>query len=79
MAFCRSWSDILVIRKRVAETHLLLTHGADYSDQKIFSFFEASLDFFSDVALRNLNIIFGISIVVHQVKETVIDVDLYTE
>jgi len=63
-------------RLRAREAYLLFTHSRDDSDKEIFTFLECTRDLTANVAFRNLNIILGGTILSHQVKESIINVDL---
>ena len=54
----------------------LLTHGGDDRDQELLAFIETIGDTLSDVPLRDLDVVLGDTVVVHEVEETIIDVDL---
>ena len=56
---------------------LLLTHGGDDGDEEILAFFKGACDFLANVGLGYLDIVLGNAVVVHQVEETIIDVDLH--
>lgn len=58
---------------------LLLPHCRDDSNQQILAVVEVSLDLFAEFAIRNLDVVFGSAVGGHQVKETVIDVNLEEE
>jgi hypothetical protein len=64
-------------RRRMSETHLLLAHGADNGDQEILAIIKGGLDVLAKVTLGDLDIVLSGTIGVHEVKETVINVDLY--
>ena len=57
-------------------TYLLLIHGTDDGDQKIFSFFKRGCDLSSNVTFRDLDIVFGVAVISHEIKEAIINVDL---
>ena len=63
-------------RLQTSEAYLLFAHGRDDRDEEIFPLFESSRDFFTNVTLRDLNIILRGTIRSHQVKESIINVDL---
>jgi len=63
--------------QKMTETHLLLAHSADDSDQEILAIIKAGLDFLAKVTFRDLDIILSSTVGGHEVKETVINVDLY--
>ena len=55
---------------------LLLAHGGDDSDKEILAVLKGSRDFRSDVTVRDLDVVLGVAILVHQVEETIVDIDL---
>lgn len=61
----------------MSETHLLLVHSADNGDKEILAIIKASLDVLAKVTLGDLDIVLSGTIGVHEVEETVINVDLY--
>ena len=55
---------------------LLFAHGGDNGDEEVLAIVKGSSDFLSDLSLiRNLNVVLGNTIAVHQVEEIVVDVD----
>jgi len=63
-------------RLKTSEAYLLFAHGRDDRDKEIFTFLEPSRDIFANVTLRDLNIVLRGTIRSHQVKESIINVDL---
>jgi len=63
-------------RLQASDAYLLLAHGSDDSDKEIFTLIECGRDLRANVTLRNLNIILRGTILSHQVKEPIINVDL---
>jgi hypothetical protein len=63
-------------RLGACEAYLLLVHGGDDSDKEIFTVIESRSDLRAKITLWNLNVILRDAIHGHQVKETVVDVDL---
>jgi hypothetical protein len=61
---------------QASEAYLLLAHGRDDSDKEIFTLIESSRDLTANLTLRNLNIILRGTVLSHQVKEPIINVDL---
>ena len=61
---------------QTGEAYLLFAHGRDDRDKEIFTFFESSQDLSANVTLWGLNIVLRGSVRGHQVKETIINVDL---
>ncbi len=55
---------------------LLLTHSGDDGDKDILAFIETGLDFLANFTFGHLDIIFGSTVLSHEVKETIVDVDL---
>jgi hypothetical protein len=58
------------------ETHLLFTHCTNNGNQKIFAFIEIGMDLCSKIALRHFNIVFGGTVLSHEIEEAFIDVNL---
>lgn len=54
---------------------LLLTHGGDDGDVDVLACLEGLLDLLADVGLGDLDVVLGASVRVHEVKETVLDVE----
>ena len=61
---------------QASDAYLLLAHGSDDSDKEIFTLLESTRDLSAKVTLRNLDIILRGTILSHQVKEPIINVDL---
>ena len=61
----------------MSETHLLLAHSADNGDKEILAIIKGGLDVLAKVTLGDLDIVLSGTIGVHEVKETIINVDLY--
>jgi hypothetical protein len=57
--------------------HLFLVHGRDDGDENILAVIECALDLLADITLGDLDIVLGGTVVGHEVKETLVDVDLY--
>lgn len=55
---------------------LLLTHGRDDRDKEILALVEVALNLLAEVAVGDLDIVLGSTVLGHQVEETVIDVNL---
>jgi hypothetical protein len=55
---------------------LLLAHGADDGDKEILALLKAGRDLLAKLAFRDSNVVLGIAILVHQVEETIVDIDL---
>ena len=60
-------------------THLLFTHCTDDGNQKIFAFVKIGLNLCSKVALGHLDVIFGGTILSHEVEEAIVNVNLDKE
>lgn len=58
---------------------LLLTHSGDNGDKEILAVIEAGLDLLADITIGNLDIILGSTVLSHEVKETIVNVDLRPE
>lgn len=58
---------------------LLLTHSGDDGDKEILAVIEAGLDLLADITIGNLDIILGSTVLSHEVKETIVNVDLWAE
>jgi len=58
---------------------LFFTHGANDGDKQVFTLIESCLNFSANGLLGDFNIILGDTILVHQVKETIVDVHLTLE
>lgn len=56
--------------------YLLFLHSTDDSDQEIFAFVESRLDIISKVTLGHSDVIFGHTVLGHEVEETIVNVDL---
>lgn len=54
---------------------MLFTHSRDDSDEDFLSIIEKSLDLVTDFALGDLDVVLGGTVLVNQVKETVVDVE----
>lgn len=54
---------------------MLFTHSRDDGDEDFLSIIEKSLDLVTDFALGDLDIVLGGTVLVNQVKETVVDVE----
>jgi len=63
-------------RLGACEAYLLLVHGGDDGDKEIFTLIESRGDLTANLALWNLNVILRGAIHAHQVKESVVNVDL---
>src|SRR5260221_4841330 len=61
---------------QTSEAYLLFAHGRDDRDKEIFTLVESSRDLGANVTLRDLNIVLRGTILSHQVKESIINVDL---
>lgn len=55
---------------------LFLVHGRNDGHEKIFAFVKVSLNLTTDVTLWNFNIVLRVAVWIHQIQETVVDVDL---
>ena len=55
---------------------LLLAHSGDDGDKEVLALVEVALNLLANVALRELDVVLGGAVGGHEVKETVIDVDL---
>ena len=55
---------------------LLFVHGGDDGDEEILAIFETGGDFLAQVAFGDLDIVLGVTLAIHQVEETIINVDL---
>ena len=60
-------------------SYLLLAHSRNDGDQEVLAFVKVGLNLGAEFTLRDLNIIFGGTILGHEVEETVVDVDLEKE
>ena len=58
-------------------TYLLFTHGSDDGDEQIFTSIKVTANLGAKITLGDLDIIFRGTVVGHEIKETIIDVDLY--
>lgn len=68
-----------LLSSRVLYQNIVLTlfaHRADDGNNEVFSIVELGLNLFTNISLRNLDIVFGTPFCGQQVEETVIDVDL---
>jgi len=63
-------------RLQKSEAYLLFAHGRDDRDKEIFTFFESTRDLGTNLTLRDLNVVLRGTIRSHQVKESIINVDL---
>jgi hypothetical protein len=54
---------------------VLFTHSRDDGDEDFLSIIEKSLDLVTDFALGDLDVVLGGTVLVNQVKETVVDVE----
>jgi hypothetical protein len=54
---------------RIVSAGLGLTHGGDDGDHAVLSVLESSLDLLAEVSVGDLDIVLGVSVSVHQVKE----------
>jgi hypothetical protein len=63
-------------RLQTSGAYLLFVHGRDDRDKEIFAVFESSHDLGTNITLRDLNIVLRGTILSHQVKESIINVDL---
>lgn len=58
-------------------THLLFTHGRDNGHHQVLARLKAGFDLLGKrLILGNLDVIFGVSVTVHQVEEAVVNVHL---
>ena len=58
-------------------TYLLFTHSSDDGDEQIFTGIKVTANLGAKITLGDLDVVFRGTVVSHEVKETVIDVDLY--
>lgn len=65
------------MEKPRSETYLLFHHGTDDGDKEILALIEASLDFLSKISLRQFDIVFRDTFLVHEIEEAVVDVHLF--
>ena len=56
---------------------LLLTHGRDDGDKQILALIEIALDLLAKVTIGDPNVVLGGTVLAHEVKETVVNVDLF--
>ena len=65
--------------KEIDKTHSFFGHSANDGDQEILAIVEAGLNIFANVALWKLDIILWAAVLGHEVKETIVDVDLFSD
>jgi hypothetical protein len=58
------------------EAYLLFAHGGDDGDEKIFTLLESGGNYKANFTLGDLDIILRCAILIHQVKESIVNVDL---
>jgi hypothetical protein len=58
------------------EAHLLFAHGRNDGDEKIFTLIESARNVFANVTLGDLNVVLRGAIWSHQIKESIVNVDL---
>jgi hypothetical protein len=58
------------------EAYLLFAHGGDDGDEKIFTFIESGRNLRAKVTVGDLNIVLRGAILVHQIEESIVNVDL---
>lgn len=54
---------------------VLLTHGRDNGDHDLLAVIEHALNLVANLAIRNSDIVLGSTVAVHEVEETVVDID----
>ncbi len=59
--------------------YLLFTHGGDDGDKEIFTFVECRRNLSTNITLRDFNIVLRGAILGHQIKESIVNVDLKSE
>jgi hypothetical protein len=59
-----------------SQTYLLLSHSRNDGNQQLFAVIEIGLNLLAKIILGDLHIVFGNAVRIHEVEETVVDVDL---
>lgn len=54
---------------------VLLAHGRDNGDHEVLAVVEGGLDLVSDLTVGDTDVVLGVTVVGHEVKETVVNVD----
>lgn len=72
----RKKSTNLTLRGGLLERHgLLLAHGGDDRDEQVLSFLKGLGNLLAQITIRDLDVVLGVAVPVHQVEETIIDID----